>query len=167
MRLAISAFAGLTILLLFFCYKGLFVNQHILASNFIEQPLPNIHGQDLKDKDISLNAIEGPYLLNVFASWCSACRYEHGFWLDHAHDIRIIGLAYKNSKPKLKNWLKLYGNPYKTVLLDITGKQSMQIGVYGTPETFVIGRDGKIKYRHVGVMSDYVWRNKILPLYRS
>lgn len=164
MRIALGFFACVMLLLLVFCFKGLFINQHVLTSKFINKAVPEIYGQNLSGQQINLKNIKGPYLLNVFASWCSSCKYEHNYWLELSGKYKLIGIAYKNSKADLKAWLDLYGNPYENIILDYHGKQSMQIGVYGTPETFLVGKDGKIKYRHVGSMSEDVWRNKFLPL---
>lgn len=155
--------ALIAVMFLFF-YQGLFVNQHVLTSNLIGKPLPELHASSLNAQKVSTSSIKGPYVLNIFASWCDTCRHEHDFWVEQSDHYQIIGIAYKDQTQKLQKWLKLYGNPYKLLLVDQNGMQSMRLGVYGTPETYVIDQKGIVRYRHVGAMSKYVWQHKILPI---
>ena len=145
-------------------YRGLFVNQHVLTSNLIGKTLPLLEGRSLSNHKVSTSNLKGPYVLNIFASWCDACRYEHDFWVEKSEHYQIVGLAYKDQALKLKKWLDLYGNPYKLLLLDPSGVLSMGLGVYGTPETYVIDQKGIVRFRHVGAMSEYVWQHKFLPI---
>jgi cytochrome c biogenesis protein CcmG/thiol:disulfide interchange protein DsbE len=105
-------------------------------------------------------------LLNIFASWCVACRVEHPVLLRLATEraIPIYGLAWKDKPEELKQWLAELGDPYTLIGDDAQGRTAIDLGVTGAPETFVIDRKGKIRYKHVGPIDDYVWENTLKPL---
>ncbi len=104
-------------------------------------------------------------LLNVWASWCVSCQYEHPtlLWLKR-HGVRILGLDYKDHRIPALAYLKKYGNPYVKVAYDRRGLATINWGVYGTPETFVVGPHGHIRYKYVGPIPLSVARRTILPL---
>jgi cytochrome c biogenesis protein CcmG/thiol:disulfide interchange protein DsbE len=104
-------------------------------------------------------------LLNVWASWCVSCEYEHPtlLWLKR-HGVRIIGLDYKDHRAPALAYLKKHGNPYVEVAYDRKGLATINWGVYGTPETFVLGPRGHIRYKYVGPIPLSVARRTILPL---
>lgn len=165
MKVNAIAFIGLILVVIMaFCFKGLFINQHVLASNLIDRDLPEVHGPSLSGVNITTKDIRGPYVLHVFASWCGTCRFEHAFWQKLPHKYQVIGLAFKDYKPRVAHWLELYGNPYQSVILDPTGRIGINLGIYGTPETYVIDANGKVRYRHVGEMTEQVWQAKIKPI---
>ncbi len=91
-------------------------------------------------------------LVNVWASWCAPCRAEHPLLMQLAEDprIRIAGLNYKDKTENARRFLGNLGNPYKSIGVDPNGRSAINWGVYGVPETFLIGADGKIRYKHVG-----------------
>lgn len=153
----------LLVMLLALCFKGLYVNQRILSSPLIGSKMISYELKTLNGKVINLNKIKGPYVLNIFASWCPACKYEHSFW-NRNSSYKIIGLAYKDQILDVNDWLGLYGNPYHIVALDPKGDFAIELGVYGTPETFLVNKLGKIVYRHVGPMSKSVWQHNFLPV---
>jgi cytochrome c biogenesis protein CcmG/thiol:disulfide interchange protein DsbE len=106
-----------------------------------------------------------PVLVNYFASWCAACRDEHPLFLKLAGEgVEIIGMDYKDTDADGRQWLTSRGNPYKTVVADAAGSAGLDWGVYGVPETFVVGPDGRILYKQIGAMTEQVWREKIAPL---
>ncbi|MEB0140063.1 MULTISPECIES: DsbE family thiol:disulfide interchange protein [unclassified Undibacterium] len=106
------------------------------------------------------------WIMNVFASWCSACISEHPRLLKLAaeHQLPLIGLAYKDEPDATRQWLQEHGNPYRQVALDIDGSVAIDYGVYGVPETFVIDAKGIIRYRHVGPIDDDFYAVHIAPL---
>ena len=106
------------------------------------------------------------WLLNVWASWCSACRVEHPLLNDLAgrQIVRIVGLNYKDAPADARSWLREFGNPYDIIAVDREGEVGIDWGVYGVPETFVIDREGVIRYKHIGPVDTKVLSETILPL---
>lgn len=109
------------------------------------------------------------WLLNVWASWCGACREEHPVLVGFARDaaVPLIGLNYKDQRPDALGWLEQHGNPYVASLVDRDGRTGLDYGVYGVPETFVIDRQGVIRYKQIGPVTDEVLRTRILPLLKE
>lgn len=94
-------------------------------------------------------------LVNVFASWCAPCRVEHPFLMALSRDERLqmVGINYKDRIPAARDFLEELGNPYDVVGVDPEGRRSIEWGVYGVPETFLVGPDGTIRAKHVGELS--------------
>lgn len=107
-----------------------------------------------------------PTVVNVFASWCVECQVEHPLLLALGKEpgIRLYGIDYKDDAASARRFLGRYGNPYARVGADASGRTAIDFGVYGVPETYVIGGDGKIAFRHVGPLTETVINDKILPL---
>tara|TARA_E500000331_G_C17214028_1_gene695046 strand:+ start:469 stop:999 length:531 start_codon:yes stop_codon:yes gene_type:complete len=99
-------------------------------------------------------------MVNFFATWCKPCRDEHVFIKRFANEkgLRIIGINYKDNPEKTLKWLKKLGNPYSDIPLDKNGMIAIEWGVYGIPETFIVGADKKIKYRHVGPITKKLYK---------
>jgi cytochrome c biogenesis protein CcmG/thiol:disulfide interchange protein DsbE len=138
-----------------------------------EFTLPPIEGLASDGKDVpgfaSSDLAQGePTLVNVFASWCLECQQEHPLLVELAKDpgIRLFGIDYKDDAAAARHFLGRYGNPYRRVGIDSSGRVGIDFGVYGVPETYVITGDGKIAYRHVGPLSEKAIRDKIMPLLR-
>lgn len=145
-------------------------NAQVLPSVLIGEKAPSIDLPALERFDLpALNdeAITGKLtLLNVWASWCVPCRQEHPFLVDLAKDERlnIVGLNYKDKPFNAAQFLTGLGNPYTAVGVDSTGEATIDWGVYGVPETFVIAPDGTIIYKHIGPITDAALADKILPV---
>ena len=109
------------------------------------------------------------WVLNVFASWCVACRAEHGLLNDLASKqlVTLVGLNYKDDPSDARSWLRELGNPYDVVAVDSQGQVGLDWGVYGVPETFVIDADGTIRFKHIGPVDARVIEEQILPLVRK
>ncbi|MCG8516717.1 MAG: DsbE family thiol:disulfide interchange protein [Pseudomonadales bacterium] len=141
-----------------------------LESAQIGKPVPAFELADLLDPSISHGSEalrgKGPFLLNVWGTWCPSCRDEHPdlIRLAEQQGVRIVGLNYKDERPLALQWLERLGNPYALSLFDPDGKLGFDLGVYGAPETFVIDGDGIIRYRHVGVVNQKVWSETLQPL---
>lgn len=126
--------------------------------------LPVLH---TPDKTLSNADMKGQvWMLNVWASWCVSCREEHPVLVDLAKRklVPIYGLNYKDKTDDAKAWLKQFGDPYVLSLVDAKGQIGIDYGVYGVPETYVIDRDGIIRYKKIGVVTPDTVRDKILPL---
>ena len=116
-------------------------------------------GSELKSKK-DMNKL--PALLNVWATWCIACRVEHPFLMKLKEDstIKIYGLNYKDDRKKALDLLERDGNPFEFSLYDFEGRLAIDLGVYGAPETFFIDKRGVVRERHVGVVDEIVWKEK-------
>lgn len=110
-----------------------------------------------------------PYLLNVWATWCANCKYEHPILMQIAsqNNIAMIGLNYKDDRSAALQWLQQYGNPYKSVAFDASGDTSIDFGVYGAPETFLVDAHGKIVHKVIGPISSEIWTETLSPLVKS
>jgi cytochrome c biogenesis protein CcmG, thiol:disulfide interchange protein DsbE len=104
-------------------------------------------------------------VLNVFASWCVPCREEAPALIEFAKDRRftLVGFNYKDKPENAAAFLAEFGNPFAVVGTDISGRTGIEWGVYGVPETYVIGKDGTIRYKHVGPLDASVWEATMLP----
>jgi cytochrome c biogenesis protein CcmG/thiol:disulfide interchange protein DsbE len=108
------------------------------------------------------------WLLNVWASWCVACRQEHPLLVEFSRSNRvpIIGLDYKDKRDDAVAWLARFGNPYAASIVDADGRTGIEYGVYGVPETFLIDREGVIRYKRIGPLTAEALRDEVLPLIR-
>ncbi|MBI1201915.1 MAG: DsbE family thiol:disulfide interchange protein [Rhodopseudomonas sp.] len=129
--------------------------------------LPPVRGRILGLSDADLKGEVS--LVNVFASWCVACREEHPLLLKMKSDgvVPIHGLNYKDTPDNAARWLNSFGDPYTRTGADLNGRVAIDWGVYGVPETFVIGKDGRIVYKHIGPLSQEALDRIILPLIRD
>lgn len=151
-------------------YLGLGHDPRELPSALVDRPVPAFALPALgDDKPLDQTLFRGsPRLLNVWATWCSACRDEHPFLVELARaGVPIVGLDYKDDPAAARRWLADMGNPYQEVIADREGRLGLDLGVYGAPETYVIDAAGIIRYRHVGVLNAQVWRERIEPVYRQ
>ena len=157
-------------LLLFLLIIGVFFYLLIIErdprsvpSNLINKPVPIFKTKTLLKEEIfiSSNEFGGEIILvNFFATWCKPCRDEHNYieLLSKKNGLRIIGINYKDDSEKAKKWLKNLGNPYSNVLVDKNGRIAIDWGVYGIPETFIVNSKGVIKYRHIGPITEKIYK---------
>ena len=158
-------FVGLVVMF----YVGLGRDPSIVPSALIDQPVPEFVLPALKDEGSGLATtdLKGEVsLVNVFASWCVPCRVEHPLLmgLAEADEVRIHGINYKDAPDAATNWLRDLGDPYERIGADQDGRVSIDWGVYGVPETFIVDGEGRIRYKHVGPMTPEVLEKKLLPL---
>lgn len=153
-------------------FAGIGKDPNHLESALIGKPVPEFSLADLREPDQQL----GPELfrgqvslLNVWGTWCPACRDEHDdlVWLAKDKNVRIVGLNYKDNREEALNWLATLGDPYAVNVYDPRGSLGFDLGVYGAPETYFVDADGIIRYRHVGVVNEKVWNEKFLPLMKQ
>lgn len=150
-------------------WRGLSIDPKELPSALVGKPVPDFElpwieqpGENL-DQEIFQGEVS---LLNVWATWCPACKDEHPFLMELAdRGVRIIGLDYKDDLNAAKRWLRDLGNPYQATIFDREGRLGLDLGVYGAPETFLIDKDGIVRLRHAGVVNETVWRETFLPLF--
>ncbi|HEC19921.1 MAG TPA: DsbE family thiol:disulfide interchange protein [Gammaproteobacteria bacterium] len=155
-----------------FLLKGLDLNPREVPSPFIDKPAPDFTLQKLLTPEVQFSnkdMLGKVWLLNVFASWCVACRSEHPLLvqLSRANLVPIYGLNYKDAPSDAKNWLQQLGNPYTASLIDYDGKVGIDYGVYGVPETFVIDKQGVIRHKVIGPVTPAALDNCVLPLVKK
>lgn len=123
----------------------------------------------MADKITSRRDIVGEkFLLNVWATWCVACREEHDFLMTLSRqNIPVLGLYYRDAPSSAIEWLDTKGNPYRKNLLDIRGVLADKLPVRGAPETYFIDRDGYVVYKHSGIINPENWANKLSSIYQS
>ena len=126
----------------------------------LAQPATTLTPQDLRGK---------VWLLNVWASWCVSCRVEHPLLVELAKTgtVALYGLNYKDKRDDAMQWLRERGDPYLQSISDADGRVGIDYGVYGVPETFVIDREGVIRYQQIGPLTPESLRDTILPLVRK
>lgn len=166
--LPLLAFVALAVLL----YAGVRLSEtrdpNALPSPLIDRPapefsLPTLHAPE---KIVTRADLLGaPYLLNVWGSWCPACRIEHPLIERIAREgkVRVIGFNYKDEPDDAKRWLRQFGDPYSEIVVDFDGRSAIQWGVYGAPETFLVDAEGIIRFKHVGPMTPEIYARDILP----
>jgi cytochrome c biogenesis protein CcmG/thiol:disulfide interchange protein DsbE len=163
---------ALFVLLLFLLWRGLTLNPHEVPSPLIDKPAPAFALTQLDDpaKVIRRDDLLGKvWLLNVWASWCVACREEHPVLLAFARTktVPVVGLDYKDQRADALGWLTQFGNPYDVTAFDDRGRVGIDFGVYGVPETFVIDQRGVIRFKHIGPLTPEVIRTRIEPLLKE
>lgn len=153
-------------------WKGLSLDPRKIPSPLIGKSLPqfSLPRVHQPDKSISPRDLYGQvYLLNVWASWCVACRQEHPLLMDMQRTrlVPIIGLNYKDGNDDARGFLANMGDPYDMSLSDTNGRVGIDLGVYGVPETFVIDKQGIIRYKHIGPVTVEILKDKIMPVVRE
>lgn len=147
---------------------GLTRNPSLVSSPLIGKPLPDFSLPQLHEAKNTIGNYDlrgSPYLLNVWASWCAACRIEHPLLMQVAEQrmLPIYGVNYRDKREDALAWLERYGNPYEAVIFDERGDLGLDLGVYGAPETFLVDRNNVIVYKHIGPITDEVWAEELHP----
>ena len=158
----------LFLILVIFFFVGLGLNPREIPSPLIDKPAPAFNLPQLHEpgKNLNVEDMRGKvWIFNVWASWCVSCREEHPLWVTFArkNSLPIVGLNYKDQRPDALNWLLQLGNPYVVSVMDREGRTGIDYGVYGVPETYVIDRQGIIRMKHIGPITEDVLQAKILP----
>jgi cytochrome c biogenesis protein CcmG, thiol:disulfide interchange protein DsbE len=157
------------LVLVVFLAIGLTRNPQELPSALLDKPAPIFRLPQLKqpDKTFSAEDMRGKvWMLNVWASWCVACRDEHPYLFEYQKSgaVPIYGLNYKDRPEDALGWLSELGDPYLLSAVDLDGRVAIDYGVYGAPESYIIDKSGTIRMKHVGPVMPEVWEKKILPL---
>ncbi|WP_404343055.1 redoxin family protein [Pseudoalteromonas mariniglutinosa] len=170
------------VLLCAFLYQGLFANPRELQTGRLGDAMPSFSLPDLMDekKQWTHKDLEGEsYLLNVWGTWCPTCLAELGYLTElREQGVKIIGLYYEQGydpdfdsefdinalREEVNNMLERAGNPYQFNILDLQRSLSLDLGVSGAPETFLVNKNGTILLHHTGDINPRVWRAKFAPL---
>ncbi|XWR21299.1 DsbE family thiol:disulfide interchange protein (plasmid) [Sinorhizobium meliloti] len=165
MLLPVGIFAGLAVMLGW----GLSHNAQVIPSALIGKQVPVFRLPPVQGRTLGLSSVDltgEVSLVNVFASWCTACREEHPVFMElrRTRAVPIHGINYKDRPQDAEKWLDTMGDPYTRTGADLNGRVSIDWGVYGVPETFVIDRRGRIAFKHVGAVTPEVYREKLAPL---
>jgi cytochrome c biogenesis protein CcmG, thiol:disulfide interchange protein DsbE len=160
------------VILIGFLYVGLSRDPREVPSPLLDKPAPAFALSQLHDPASKLtnNDLKGKvWLLNVWASWCTSCRIEHPLLMQLAASnvVPVYGLDYKDKPDAGRAWLAQNGNPYTASAVDLDGRVGIDYGVYGVPETFVIDKQGIVRYKQIGPLTVESLQQKILPLVRE
>ena len=152
-----------------FLGKGLWLDPREVPSPLINKPAPQFELPRLYSPaaTFSSNTMLGQvWLLNVWASWCVSCRSEHPLLVEFSRQkvVPIVGLNYKDTADEAIAWLQDLGDPYQLSIVDLDGRVGMDYGVYGVPETYVIDKQGIIRYKQIGPVTPQALKDTILPL---
>lgn len=166
--LPLIAFAAILVVL----GIGLTLNPRDLPSALIDKEVPAFSLPSLQDTgQVRAEDYRGRvWVMNVWASWCVACQAEHSLLVNWRlpEGVDLVGLNYKDHPRAARAWLQdMGGDPYTAIAVDTVGKTGIDLGVYGVPETFVIGRDGRILLRHTGALDEQSMLKKITPTIRE
>ena len=151
---------------------GLTKDPKLLPSELLNRPVPDFALTELYDETdiLTQDMFDGKVsLINVFGSWCVACNVEHPVLMDIAkrNEVNLIGIDWRDERPKAKDWLAKRGNPYRKVIFDNESVLAIKLGVSGAPESFIIDKAGQVRYKHVGVITPKIWRNTLLPIIKN
>lgn len=156
----------------FFAVRGLTLDQSKQPSNLIDRPVPAFELADLPNLGPAFSPADlygQVTLVNVFGSWCAACRIEHPLLLEigRSGQVPLYGIDWADPPEVGAAWLMRFKNPYHAVGNDESGRTVIGFGVTGAPETFVVDHEGRIRYRHVGPLTEDSWRKTVEPLVRQ
>ena len=159
----------LFVVLVGFLLVGLRRDPHEVPSPLINKSAPDFQLPQLQEAAATFSAKEmrgKVWLLNFWGTWCVACREEHPLLVQYAKTgaVPIYGVDYKDERAAALQWLDEFGNPYTLTVFDVDGRISIDYGVYGAPESYLIDRNGVIRFKQIGPITEDVWQNKILPL---
>ena len=162
-------FIGLVGLMLYGVVRSGDADRDVLPSALIGKPAPDFTLPVLHNPDFQVSAAElrgAPYLLNVWGSWCYACREEHAVLTAFAETkrMRVVGYNWKDGKEDALRWLEQFGNPFYVVLADPEGRYALDWGVAGAPETFVVDAEGIVRWKYTGPLTDEVVATQLMPL---
>ena len=169
-RLKLFIPLGLFVVLSLFLLRGLSLDPQELPSALIDRPLPVFALPALNaDRTLKPADVTGePALFNVWATWCVSCRVEHPYLQQLAQEgVPIYGINYKDDPEAARQWLRDLGDPYRVNIVDREGTLGLDLGVYGAPETYFVDADGVVRYRHVGVIDERLWRSRLAPIYEQ
>ncbi|MEJ6655212.1 MAG: DsbE family thiol:disulfide interchange protein [Pseudomonas sp.] len=151
--------------------QDLAIDPSTLPSALIDKPFPEFNLSAVEEGAPALTRADmlgRPALVNVWATWCVACRVEHPVLNALAEQGVIIhGVNYKDNTVDARQWLKEFHDPYQLNISDVEGRLGLDLGVYGAPETFLIDAKGVIRYKFIGVVDERVWETQLGPRYQA
>lgn len=161
---------GIFIVLVALLAVGLNLNPREVPSPLVGKPAPLFSVPQLQEPEKTFSPQEmlgKVWLLNVWASWCVSCREEHPVIVDAAKRGMlppVVGLNYKDKREDGRRWLARFGDPYQLSAFDADGRVGIDYGVYGVPETYLIDKQGVIRFKQIGPITPEVLEKKIVPL---
>ena len=160
------------VVLVGFLAAGLKLNPREVPSPLIGKPAPGFALTRLDDANQTIrreDMLGKVWMLNVWASWCAACREEHPHLVAFAKTkaMPILGLNYKDTRKDGLGWLARFGDPYDASLFDNDGRVGIDFGVYGVPETFVIDKQGVIRFKQIGPITPTILQTRVVPLLKE
>ena len=160
------------LLLAAFLWQGLKLDPRDIPSPLVNKPAPQFDLPQLADPELHVrrdDMLGQVWILNVWASWCVSCRQEHPVLMRLARQniVPIYGLNYKDTREAGIDWLNDFGNPYVASGFDVNGRVGIDYGVYGVPESYVVDKQGVIRYKHTGPVTDEALMTTILPLVKE
>ena len=157
-----------------FFIKGLDPERDLnrLPSPFLDKPAPQMDLPRLKNTSERITSAEYAgelVLVNVWATWCVGCRQEHQYLNELAQEgiVPIYGLNWRDRREDAISWLNQLGDPYVASGYDADGRVGIDWGVYGAPETFLIGKDGRVLHKHLGPLNAFLWERDFMPHIRT
>ena len=171
MNARLLPFAGFVLVLALLGFGIWWSGHHDLReipSPLIDKPAPAFSLPLLDDPSRTLGSPDlagEPYLLNVFASWCVACRDEHPVLMSEGKriGIKLVGFDYRDEAADAKRWIAQYGNPYDVIVADFPGNIAIDFGVTGAPETFLVDAQGVIRYKYISPLTPEIIANELMP----
>lgn len=142
----------------------------VLPSTRIDKPFPAFALTTLEDpaRTVTEKDLQGPLLVNVWATWCPTCIVEHPMLVELSRrGIPMVGVNYKDEPAAARQYLQNHGNPFRWNIVDARGDLGLDLGVYGAPETYLIDADGKIRHRFAGAVTPDVWVKELWPIWQS
>ncbi|SEH59426.1 Cytochrome c-type biogenesis protein CcmG/DsbE,thiol:disulfide oxidoreductase [Bathymodiolus azoricus thioautotrophic gill symbiont] len=157
------------VVLAWFLYDGLGHDTKKLPSPLIGKAFPSLEVQDFKTGEkyhLQEKLKNQVSLVNVWASWCVTCRAEHQMLNNIAKQgvVQMVGINYKDTKREGRYFLKRLGDPFGFIIFDEQGKLGLELGVYATPETFIVDNNGVIRFKRIGEITERLWQEEMLPL---
>ncbi len=144
-------------------FVGLISQEESSEQKSIVKSFPLFSLPDLLSPEIvtNFNVFSEPYqIVNVWASWCGTCKQEHGFLLDlNKNGVAIVGLNYRDKSAAATQYLEMAGNPYSTIIYDPKGELALDLGVVGTPETYLVDQEGNIIKKFSGELTLAIWQS--------
>lgn len=170
-RLKLFIPLGVFVVLALLFWRGLSLDPTAMPSSRVGDPMPAFNLPTVRDADAAITPEEFKgkvSLVNVWATWCAACRIEHPFLVKLAEEgVPIYGINYKDDVEEAKRWLAQLHDPYRLSVVDQDGRLGVDLGVFGAPETYVVDKQGVIRHRHVGVVDQRVWDEDLGPLFEQ
>jgi cytochrome c biogenesis protein CcmG, thiol:disulfide interchange protein DsbE len=163
---------GVLSVIMGFFAVGLTRDPHQLPTMMVDRPMPAFQLQQLSDDtpNFTSDKLKGHVtLVNVFGSWCVSCVAEHPMLMDLSRQnlVTIHGVDWRDTPREGAAWLARYGNPYASVGLDADSRLAIDLGVTGAPETFLVDKAGRVRYKQIGPITEEIWEETLAPLVRS
>ena len=159
----------LSLVLALLYWQGLTFDPNQAPSRLMAKPLPLFQLPAVEDGDklLSSKQVQGPALINVWATWCAACRNEHTQLLKISREagVKVYGIDYQDDSEMAKQWLSSQGNPFKWVMRDTVAAMAGTLDIFSVPQTYLIDAEGVVRYRHVGEITEPVWRAMQIALF--